>query len=254
MKTWNERITYAREQAGLEKAEFARRVGVKAPTVTDWESGGIKNLSAENLISISTVTGFNPKWLQTGTGPMRPASHVGPAIPADRPIPSSFRSETKAPLPPTGLETPQAIEIEADHPDYAHIRRARIRLSAGVTGYAIEWDNGFDSPTIYRRDWLAARGLKPDRLIVMRVSGSSMEPGLHDGDSIVVNLDDTHPKDGKVFAIDYEGELVVKRLRRDQGLWFLASDNADKRWYPDKTLSEGVSLIGRVIQKQSENI
>lgn len=106
MKTWNERITYAREQAGLEKAEFARRVGVKAPTVTDWESGGIKSLSAENLISISTVTGFNPKWLQTGTGPMRPASHVGPAIPADRPIPSSFRSETKAPLPPTDLETP----------------------------------------------------------------------------------------------------------------------------------------------------
>ena len=100
MKTWNERITYAREQAGLEKAEFARRVGVKAPTVTDWESGGIKSLSAENLISISTVTGFNPKWLQTGTGPMRPASHVGPVIPADRPIPSSFRSEPEAPQEP----------------------------------------------------------------------------------------------------------------------------------------------------------
>lgn len=149
---------------------------------------------------------------------------------------------------------PQLLEIEADDPVFAHVRRARIRLSAGVTGYAIDYDNGHDPPILFRRDWLASRGLRPDRLIVMRVSGSSMEPGLHDGDTIVVNLDDTNPKDGEVFAVDYEGELVVKRLRRDQGIWFLTSDNADKRRYQDKTVSDGVALIGRVVQKQSEHI
>lgn len=250
MDTIGKRLKEARTATWMSQKELHEKSGVSQQMISKLESG--KASATSSVVQLARALGVDPGWLVDGTVPT--ASHVGPVIPADRPIPSSFRSETKAPLPPTGLETPQAIEIEADHPDYAHIRRARIRLSAGVTGYAIEWDNGFDSPTIYRRDWLAARGLKPDRLIVMRVSGSSMEPGLHDGDSIVVNLDDTHPKDGKVFAIDYEGELVVKRLRRDQGLWFLASDNADKRWYPDKTLSEGVSLIGRVIQKQSENI
>ena len=60
--------------------------------------------------------------------------------------------------------------------------------------------------------------------------------------------------DGKVFAINYEGELVIERMKRDGGEWWLAPDNDDKRRYPDKRVGEGVILLGRVVYKSSERI
>jgi phage repressor protein C with HTH and peptisase S24 domain len=82
-----------------------------------------------------------------------------------------------------------------------------------------------------------------------------MEPSLHEGDTVVINTADTTPKDGEVFALNYEGESVIKRLVRDAGDWWLASDNADKRAYPNKRWVDGLSfIVGRVVHKQSERI
>jgi phage repressor protein C with HTH and peptisase S24 domain len=82
-----------------------------------------------------------------------------------------------------------------------------------------------------------------------------METNLHEGDMVVVNTADTEPKDGEVFAVNYEGEPVIKRLARDRGTWWLASDNQDKGRYPNKECVEGSCIIvGRVIHKQSERI
>jgi hypothetical protein len=83
------------------------------------------------------------------------------------------------------------------------------------------------------------------------------------------NADDTHPlflvpvikelantteKDGKVFAANYEGEAVIKRLRRNAGQWRLYSDNPDQARHPPKLCTEDVRLTGRVVYKQSEEI
>jgi DNA-binding Xre family transcriptional regulator len=68
MKTWNERITEAREARQLTKAEFARACQVKAPTVTGWESGDIKTLEAGNLLKICDALHVEPKWLLLGKG------------------------------------------------------------------------------------------------------------------------------------------------------------------------------------------
>jgi phage repressor protein C with HTH and peptisase S24 domain len=81
-----------------------------------------------------------------------------------------------------------------------------------------------------------------------------MEANLHDGDLVVINTDDVTPKDGVVFAANYDGELVIKRLKRDAGQWFLASDNPDKARFGDKLCADGCGLIGRIVYKQSEQI
>ena len=81
-----------------------------------------------------------------------------------------------------------------------------------------------------------------------------MEPSLWDGDLVVINTSDTSPHDGEAFAINYEGELVIKRLRRDAGEWFAISDNSDQRRYSPKRCTEDVVILGRVIYKQSERI
>lgn len=60
--------------------------------------------------------------------------------------------------------------------------------------------------------------------------------------------------DGDVFAANYEGELVIKRLVRDAGQWWRCSDNPDPMRYPRKVCGKSVLLIGRVVHKRSEHV
>ncbi len=52
----------------------------------------------------------------------------------------------------------------------------------------------------------------------------------------------------------YKGEIVIRRMVRDAGQWWLALDNPDKRGYPSKVCSEDVFCIGHIMHKQSERI
>jgi hypothetical protein len=146
-----------------------------------------------------------------------------------------------------------AIDLES-HPDLSPVKRVSIHLSAGIDGYEIQFHEEEGPPVFFRRDWMRQHGYKADRLVAVRVKGQSMETGLWAGDLVVVNLDDVEPKDGEVFAVNYEGQDVVKRLTRDAGDWWLTSDNADQRRYPKKLCTQDVKIIGRVVYKQSEVI
>lgn len=82
-----------------------------------------------------------------------------------------------------------------------------------------------------------------------------MEPALFAGDTVVINTADKVIKDGFVYAINYEGEDVVKRLMRDNGDWWLTSDSPDQRRYPRKLCRDGACIIiGKIVHKQSEHI
>ena len=82
-----------------------------------------------------------------------------------------------------------------------------------------------------------------------------MEPGLGEGDLVVINTADTTLVDGMVYAINYEGEAVVKRLVRDSGEWWLTSDNSDQRRFHRKSCRSGECIIvGRVVRKESDRI
>lgn len=149
--------------------------------------------------------------------------------------------------------TAEADENAPEH--YVPVRRGTLRLSCGVAGFAIEHEDGERQPLFFRREWFVTRKFDPDRLLALRVTGASMEPGLFDGDTVVVNLADVQPVDGEAFAVNYEGELVIKRMRRDAGEWWLASDNSDKRRFPDKRCAgEGIQILGRIVYKSSERI
>jgi len=141
-----------------------------------------------------------------------------------------------------------------DNDRYPSIRRVRFKLQAGASGFAIEYLNEDGAPMVFHQDWFKSRGYEPSKLFAVKVSGASMEPGLFDSDVVVVNTAQTQPKDGIVFAVNYEGEMVVKRMHRDSGNWWLKSDNPDKTRYADKQCHEGVRMIGEVVHKQSEHI
>lgn len=148
-----------------------------------------------------------------------------------------------------------AVDDQNGNPDAVQIRKVRLKLRAGICGYETSQETEESHPIFFREDWMAEKGYKPENLIAIKVTGDSMEPGLYEGDVVVINTADTTPVDGKVFAVNYEGEAIVKRLIRDSGKWWLSSDNQDQRKHPRKECTGDYCLIiGRIVHKQSEQI
>jgi phage repressor protein C with HTH and peptisase S24 domain len=151
--------------------------------------------------------------------------------------------------------TKTSEEISFDgNSDYPAIPFVQFKLSAGVTGFAVEYIDQRATPIVFAKDWFTKNGYKPSSLFAVMAKGNSMDPGIRDGDLVVLNTDDTRPVDGQVFALNYEGELVIKRMFRIGGSWLIVSDNSDKRLFPDRPAHEGVHVLGKVIHKQSEHI
>jgi hypothetical protein len=92
MTTLSERLQLA--MAGppeIKAADLARAVGVRAPSVVDWQTGRTKRLEGSNLLAASEFLKVNPWWLATGKGAMRAPYHL---VPTDAsPAPASLPSE-----------------------------------------------------------------------------------------------------------------------------------------------------------------
>jgi len=146
-------------------------------------------------------------------------------------------------------------EAQPPSSEFTPVHYANIKLSAGVNGFEVDYHEEAMQPIFFRHDWLSSKGFKASKLIACEITGDSMEPRLYSGDSVVINTESNDPIDGKVFAVNYEGELVIKRLYRDNGNWYLRSDNPDKTRYSDKNCASDICImIGEVVHRQSTEI
>ena len=105
----------------------------------------------------------------------------------------------------------------------------------------------------FKREWLRRLGLKPENLQVIYAEGDSMADTIMDGEVMLVDCVDREPRSGKIYAIlRPDGGVSVKRLIQKSvtGTWMVASDNPDKRRYPDEDATAEVlheiPIIGRV--------
>jgi phage repressor protein C with HTH and peptisase S24 domain len=145
--------------------------------------------------------------------------------------------------------------VEDDDPALVHIPKVKLRLSAGINGFEVEPERYDGATTTVPADWIMRNGYHKDNLISIRVRGESMEPTLYEDDLVVINTADKKMVDGVVYAFNYEGEAVVKRLERDGGQWYLKSDNHDQRKFGRKTCrGDTCIIIGRVVRKESERL
>lgn len=221
METIGQRLARLRKEKGLSQAELARLVGLSG-------QGAIGNIERDSrgygasIVEIAKALGTTPEYLRLQEAAVATISR-------------------------------QEINLE-NNPDFPSIRRVKFKLSAGASGFAVHYSEELGPPLTFPKEWYEKHGYKPDDLFATIVANGSMEPGLYDGDTVVVNTNQVNPKDGRVFAVNYEGELVIKRMIRDDGDWWLSSDNPDQRRYPRKRCHEGVHMVGEIIHKQSERI
>lgn len=224
MKTLAERLTWARTQKNLSQAALAKISGVSQSTIGNLESG--LRFSARRLAHIAEALEVNALWLAEGIG--NPTSVQGFGEVAVR-SPAEYRKVA--------------------------VRRVELRLSAGVTGFQTEPVFTHGGTFMVDEDWLLENGYIRERLIAIQVRGESMEPALYDGDTVIINTLDTRLVDGSVYAVNYEGEALVKRLIRDAGQWWLSSDNPDQRRFHRKLCQgENCIVIGRIVKREGNRI
>lgn len=150
----------------------------------------------------------------------------------------------------------RAVHVSGlDDPTMTQIMKVKIKVQAGITGFQVEPEYHDGETQGVPTKWVLREGLRRDALLAITVRGDSMEPGLHDGDTVVVNTVDKTLVSGSVYVVNYEGEAVVKRMLRDAGQWWLTSDNSDQRKY-HRQLCKGAEciVIGKVIRKESTHI
>lgn len=224
METIASRLKSARLARGWTQGQLATAAEVSQGTIGNIEAG--HRQARASLVKIAKALDLSYDWLADGIEPKTLARSVG--------------------------ERPAIYLI--DNPEFPAVRRVKLKLEAGITGFSIEMDPEDGPPIVFRKEWFDSRGFKPAKLIALRVRGSSMEPVLFEGDTVVVNTEQTTPKDGAVFAINYEGEMVVKRMVRDASQWWLCSDNPDQARFPRKLANGSSIVIGEIVHRQSERI
>jgi len=132
--------------------------------------------------------------------------------------------------------------------DYVKVPRVATELAAGAGSF-------LDSIEVveelaFRREWLARKG-NPKDLVVMTIYGDSMEPTLHEKDNALINLSQTKPHTGQIYAVGHDEALYIKRLVCEPGRLIMRSDNS--RYtdivldFNNQAIMDKLKIIGRAV-------
>lgn len=237
MRTLAERLRECREEARLSQTELARRAGVSQSTVANIESG--RNQGSKHIVPIAEALGVRVEWLNSGKAPKGRDAKIEATpedryrIPAEKGNVSVWDSETD-------LDDGEG-RVWIDRYDY--------HFSAG-TGL-IQWEVREKRALPFNESFFKAIGSRPADCKLASIRGDSMEPFLFDRDVFMLNQAKTSLRDGKIYAIYFEDEPLVKQIfKRPGGRIVLHSYNPS---YPDVELSpadmENFHIVGECVYR-----
>ena len=90
-----------------------------------------------------------------------------------------------------------------------HVPLVAARLSAGVG--SLENEGNVIDRLAFHQTWLQQKG-NPAQMVLMRVSGNSMEPFIHDDDLVLIDQGKKTPLAHKVFAVGIDDEIFIKQM------------------------------------------
>jgi Predicted transcriptional regulator len=173
------------------------------------------------ILALSRLYGVSPDWLEFGGKTSGPPSRE-----------NMVKSNQPFTVPDVPLET-------------VRVPKVRAVLCAG--GGSFELDAVPVSEHPFPRSWLARMG-SPNDMVFMDVIGNSMEPGICDGDMVLVDqsIKDLVPK--SVLAVGFEDAIFIKRLERRAHGFVMLSDNEE--YAPVEIVGDELDsfrVIGRVV-------
>ena len=233
---------------------LSEALGIAQPTVSAKLNGRRQATSAE-VAAFAKAIGVSPSWLAYGDQP-----EFGRTYEIDRAhqhAAEEAAGRSYAVIPPERGNLSRTarpiVAFDDDDPldeDMVSVPCLALKLSAGSG--RLEWEvDHSGKPNRYRKEWIARRRLNPTKLVTVKVTGDSMEPGIPDGASLTLDTSSTSLRTGKRHAIDYLGEFFIKRLfKQPDGSILVRSDNPDKERHPDWTIThehgDAIRIMGSV--------
>ena len=222
MDTLGNRIKLARGK--MSQDQFSNLLKVSKGSLGFYERD--ENLpNSAVILKICSETGVRIEWLLTGQGSMREES---PAV-------------------------AHSQQLECDV-DLRMIPMVEACLSAG--GGSLETSGDSDRSYAFRMDFLTRKG-NPDAMVLMRVSGDSMEPEICNGDVVLLDQSQQRVRPGHIYAVGFEDAIYCKRVDMLPGQVVLKSANPA---YPPVTidvrgdLADAFRIIGKVLWSDREYI
>lgn len=154
--------------------------------------------------------------------------------------------EPKTTVQKDSIEPPLIPQQGILEPEHFHlVPLAAAHLSAG--GGAFVLSERFRDFYAFRKDWLRRVATSPSNIVLMIVSGHSMEATIADGDIVMIDIGRTRVHDGFVYALGQGETIAIKRLENLPGdVLRVISDN--KAEYPPYTAHmRDIRIIGQVI-------
>jgi phage repressor protein C with HTH and peptisase S24 domain len=204
---------------------LAKATGVSPSAFRKWLKG-LAEPRRDHLVALAQAVGANVGWLAQGVG-----------------------AEPDLPSLANRAHSPQSPEAAGSlNPTQFLVLPKRREAAAAGSGH-----QPADMPTDFigfRHDWLRATfGREPGEIILEIAVGESMEPGIHNGDLLLLDTTDQSFRNFGIYVIEARGERLVKRVQRKfDGSLILISDNPlyQPESIPAELASE-VSVIGRVV-------
>lgn len=214
MSTVGARLAELRQSLGWSQEQMAERLGIAPRTYQSYERDETE--PKFQILRPLVEIGGDPTWLVTG--------------------------ETRASSRITGSQ-----QQSMDWP-LSEIPLYEAKFSAG---------KGKLPPPDERQQWVKlpeewvrkVTGRNPRNLIIAVAEGDSMAPTIGDGAELLIDKTDDRLANGKIYALNVDGLLIVKRVHRPvKGGIVLISDNKE---YPAEEISSDsqaeIQIIGQVV-------
>jgi phage repressor protein C with HTH and peptisase S24 domain len=189
--------------------KLAILIGINRAGITQAKNKG--TVPDNWILDLYRKYGINPDWIETGKGKMFIAERDGSGV----------------------------------VPEYRSAPHVKARLCAGDGSFEV--DENINDYWMFRADWLNSKG-SASHMILVDIYGTSMEPELKHGDTVMI---DTSQKDilaGSIYAVGIDDTIMVKRIEKHPGKLVLRSDNKDyEPVYLRRNEMDGFRIIGKIV-------
>ncbi|WP_394065398.1 XRE family transcriptional regulator [Alcaligenes sp. WGS1538] len=208
MTTIHDRIKKARLEKGLSMERLSELVGLRSwQSIQQWENGTTAP-QRKRLEKVADALGVTVDYLVNGG-------------------------------------TPTQHQDQAWTEDHVPVRLVDAKASAGKG--KIMFSDDVSKLLMFRRDWLVKNGAKPETVLAFPVDGDSMvDAHIPDESVVLANTALREPISKRIYVLWIDGELLVKQLVQENGVWYARSHNtARAHELPDIQIDIDDRVVGR---------
>lgn len=211
MSHLSERMQMLMRRKNLSNADLAKAAGIKPSSVSAWLDGKSKGLKAETALQLSKSLNISLTWLVTGKG------------------------------------DPDLHEIEIYNSSKLNNEAVFIEPFSLVNESSCDDIHPEENQMIISNKLIEQLKINPQNCRSFLVTDNTMSPLMYEGYEVLVNLDDSLPKNDKIYLIDVNGTKTIRRVTPLLKGGLILKDEHGKEEIFEKDEVGSLKIIGRVI-------